>query len=106
MRLKQLIEQTNTVQLNLCKIIGVAPSTMSQYVNEQREPPINILVKLADYFGVSVDYLIGHDSPPGDASPAVRNFVYINDKKYDLNENALKLQINGVNVHLSLEDAD
>lgn len=103
MRLKQLIEQTNTVQLNLCKIIGVAPSTMSQYVNEQREPPINILVKLADYFGVSVDYLIGHDSPSGDASPAVRNFIYLNDKKYELKQNALKMQINGVSVNVTFE---
>ncbi len=103
MRLKQLIEQTNTIQLNLCKTIGVAPSTMSQYVNEQREPPINILVKLADYFGVSVDYLIGHDSPPGDASPAVRNFVYVNDRKIELKQNTLKMQINGAVVCLTFE---
>lgn len=106
MRLKELIEKTNTKQRDLCALTDVAHSTMSQYVNGQREPGIETLIKLADYFGVSVDYLIGHDSPSGDASPAVRNFVYVNDRKYELKENALKMQINGVNVHLSLEDAD
>lgn len=103
MRLKELIEKTNTKQRDLCNLTDVAHSTMSQYVNGQREPPINILVKLADYFGVSVDYLIGHDSPPGDASPAVRNFIYVNDKKYELKQNALKMQINGVSVNVTFE---
>lgn len=106
MKLREILEERNIKQKDVASAIGIYTSTMSQYVTGVREPDIETLIKLADYFGVSVDYLIGHDSPPGGASPAVRNFVYINDKKYDLNENALKLQINGVNVRLSLEDAD
>ncbi len=106
MKLREILEERNIKQKDVASAIGIYTSTMSQYVTGVREPDIETLIKLADYFGVSVDYLIGHDSPSGDASPAVRNFVYVNDKKYDLNENALKLQINGVNVHLSLEDAD
>lgn len=106
MRIKELLERTGKKQKDLREKLNVASSTMSQYVNGQREPGIEALIIIADFFGVSVDYLIGHDSPSGDASPTVRNFIYLNDKKYELKQNALKLQINGVNVHLSLEDAE
>lgn len=70
MRLKELIEQTNTRQRDLCSVTGVAHSTMSQYVNGQREPGINTLKKLADYFGVTVDYLINHDTQNNKEPPA------------------------------------
>ena len=102
MRLKQLIEQTNTRQRDLCRYTGVAHSTMSQYVNGQREPGINTLIKLADYFGVSVDYLIGHDTVPGSIPPA-RNYIYAGNKKYDLNDTPVKLEINGVSFDISVK---
>ena len=106
MRLKELIERTNTKQRDLCAAADVAHSTMSQYVNGQREPGINTLIKLADYFGVTVDYLIGHDAAPDAATPRQRDFIYVNDKKYELTTKAVKMKINGVNVRLSFEDAE
>lgn len=102
MRLKELIEQTNTRQRDLCSVTGVAHSTMSQYVNGQREPGINTLKKLADYFGVTVDYLINHDTKNSKEPPAPRNFINVGGKKYDLNETPVKLEINGVVVDLSI----
>lgn len=102
MRLKELIEQTNTRQRDLCNVTGVAHSTMSQYVNGQREPGINTLKKLADYFGVTVDYLINHDTQNSKEPPAPRNFINVGGKKYDLNETPVKLEINGVVVDLSI----
>lgn len=104
MRIKELLERTGKKQKDLREKLNVASSTMSQYVNGQREPGIEALIIIADFFGVTVDYLIGHDAPSGDASPAVRNFIYLNDKKYELKQNALKMQINGVSVNVTFEE--
>ena len=103
MKLREILEERNIKQKDVASAIGIYTSTMSQYVTGVREPDIETLIKLADYFGVSVDYLIGHDSPPGDASPAVRNFVYVNDRKIELKQNTLKMQINGAVVCLTFE---
>lgn len=75
MRIKELLERTGKKQKDLREKLNVASSTMSQYVNGQREPGIEALIIIADFFGVSVDYLIGHDSPSGDASPAFRKIL-------------------------------
>lgn len=41
--------------------IGVGESTISQYETGKRQPDQQTLLKLADYFGVSVDYLLGRE---------------------------------------------
>lgn len=41
-------------------LLGVSVGTMSNYEKDIHEPPLDALAKLADYYGVSVDYLIGH----------------------------------------------
>lgn len=104
MKLREILEERNIKQKDVASAIGIYTSTMSQYVTGVREPDIETLIKLADYFGVTVDYLIGHDSPPGGASQSMRNYVYVDDKKYELKQNALKLQINGVVVDLNISE--
>lgn len=41
--------------------IGVAESTISQYETGKRQPDYETLLKLSEYFGVSVDYLLGRE---------------------------------------------
>lgn len=41
----------------LSKLTGIAPDTISKYEREERHPKIENWQKLADYFGVSVEYL-------------------------------------------------
>ena len=106
MRLRYLLESKNIKQKDVAAAIGVYTSTMSQYVTGQRSPDVETLIKLADYFGVSVDYLIGHDTAPGDATPRQRNYIYVNDKKVELKNDALKIEINGVIVHLCIKSAE
>lgn len=43
----------------LSKLTGLAPDTISKYEREERNPKIESWQKLADYFGVSVEYLQG-----------------------------------------------
>ena len=42
--------------------IGVAESTISQYETGKRQPDYETLLKLSEYFGVSVDCLLGRDT--------------------------------------------
>ena len=58
--------------------LGMSESTISLYENNKREPDIATLFKLADYFDVSVDYLIGNtDNPQShkNAGDAMYDFI-------------------------------
>ena len=61
MRLKELREQKGVKQQDVAEMIGYSVVTYARYEKGQREPDYQTLKKLANYFGVSVDYLIGHD---------------------------------------------
>ena len=57
--LKDLREDSDTTQEQLAKILHITRSTLSMYEIGRREPPFDILIKIADHFNVSTDYLIG-----------------------------------------------
>ena len=61
MRLKELRKANGLTQHQLANELGMIHQTYSNYENEKHEPNIAMLIKLADYFDVSVDYLIGHE---------------------------------------------
>lgn len=45
--------------------MGTSQQSVNKYENHNVEPDISALIKLADYFETSVDYLIGHTVPTG-----------------------------------------
>ncbi|WP_241243639.1 helix-turn-helix domain-containing protein [Caldicellulosiruptor changbaiensis] len=57
-RLKELREEKGLTQAELAKELGISVQNLSYYENG-REPKYELLIKIADYFGVTVDYLIG-----------------------------------------------
>lgn len=59
--IKKLRKQQKITQLELAKALNIADNTVSQYENGQRLPSDEIKIKLADYFGVSLDYLMGRE---------------------------------------------
>lgn len=63
MNLKQLREARGITQTELAKQLGVVRSTICFYESEQHSPTPEMLIKLADFFGVTVDYLLGRDEP-------------------------------------------
>lgn len=63
MRLKKLVAETGVSQQKLADYLGVTLQSVNYYINGKREPNIATLIKLADYFDVSVDYLVGRDVP-------------------------------------------
>lgn len=58
-RIRELRKELSLTMKELGRYIGVAESTISLYESGKREPDNKTLVKLADYFNVSVDYLLG-----------------------------------------------
>lgn len=64
-------EQPVTTQAQLAEITGKTRQTISQYVNGISEPGYSTLVKIADHFQVSIDYLLGRTADPSMQTSAV-----------------------------------
>ena len=58
-RIKDLMMTERLSQYALAKSINVSQSTICNWLNGKKEPSVESLWKLADFFDVSVDYLIG-----------------------------------------------
>lgn len=58
-RIKLLREEKQIKQDDLAKILSISPSAVGMYERDEREPNDEITLKLAEYFGVSTDYLLG-----------------------------------------------
>lgn len=80
--LKKLRLEAGISQQKLADIIGTSQQSVNKYENHNVEPDINSLIKLADFFGTSVDYLIGHTEI---------NHIIEEVYEYDLNDDEAKL---------------
>ncbi len=61
MRLKELRIAQKLYQKDIADILGVDRTTYTKYESGASEPDIATLIQLADFFGVTVDYLISHE---------------------------------------------
>ena len=59
--LKRLRSKAGISQRELAEIVMVSQQSINKYENHNVEPDIETLIKLADYFKVSLDYLVGRD---------------------------------------------
>ncbi len=64
MRLKKLRTQRKISQLKLAMDIGINQNSISRYENGERQADYNTLIAFADYFNVSVDYLLERTDDP------------------------------------------
>ena len=58
-RIRDLREDRDLKQDDLAKLLNCTQACYSNYENGKREIPPGVLEKLADFYGVSVDYLLG-----------------------------------------------
>ncbi len=58
-RLKELRKLTKSPQKNIAEYLGITIRAYQFYEADQKEPSINGLKKLADYFNVPLDFLVG-----------------------------------------------
>lgn len=63
-RLKELRKQHNISQLRLSLDLNMNQNSISRYENEVREADYSTLIKFADYFDVSIDFLLGRTDNP------------------------------------------
>ncbi|EAF1397328.1 helix-turn-helix transcriptional regulator [Listeria monocytogenes] len=61
-RLKQLRKNNNKTQEDISKILGISRGAYSHIENGRNEPDMETIVKLANIFGVSTDYLLGRSN--------------------------------------------
>ena len=64
MRLKELRKQRGISQLKLAMDLGMNQNSISRYENGMREADYATLIQLADYFQVSIDYLLERTDNP------------------------------------------
>ena len=63
-RLKELRVKKEKTQLQVQMETGIEQALLSKYENGVRVPPTETLMILADYYGVSMDYIMGRTDNP------------------------------------------
>ncbi|MFP8918986.1 helix-turn-helix domain-containing protein [Megasphaera sp.] len=58
-RIKKLREENGLMQQDVCNTLDIEQSTLANYENNRRVPKTDILIKIANYYGVSLDFLVG-----------------------------------------------
>lgn len=64
-RIRELRKTSGLTQQELGRVLGVAKNTISQYETGTNAPNDDIKIALANYFNVSMDYLMGKTDRPG-----------------------------------------
>lgn len=76
-RLRSLRESAQLSQLKMGEIVGAKQSSLNRYEQNQTSPSYDILIRYADYFDVSLDYLLGRtDEPQGKLYECKPKFLY------------------------------
>ncbi len=63
-RIRDLREDSDKKQLELANYLHIRANTYSDYENGKINIPIDALIKIADFYNVSLDYLVGRDDVP------------------------------------------
>lgn len=71
MKLREIRTEKKISMKKLGEIVGVSESAISLYETGKREPDQDTLKRIADYFKVSTDYLLGRETPEVDRSAAM-----------------------------------
>ena len=61
-RLKELIRETDKPQVQICRELNIKKQALTNWKTGYSEPNIDDIIMLADYFGVTTDYLLGRES--------------------------------------------
>lgn len=61
-KIKELRVSHNLSQVDLAKLLSVTKQTVSNWENNNIQPSVDMLVKIADCFSVSTDFLLGREN--------------------------------------------
>ncbi len=89
-RIKDLRTDIDKTQEKFAKELNMHKTTYVRYENGDREPPFEFIIKLADYYNVSLDYIAGRSKNKkgltkselsDDVSQLVENFMFLSDRR-------------------------
>jgi len=83
-RLKDLIEERRITQQELADVLGVTRQAVSLYATGQSTPDIKALEKIANYFDVSADYLLGRMETRQPENIEIVKSLGLSDKSIDM----------------------
>lgn len=83
---EQLLRKYNLSAYKVSKMTGVTQSTLSDWKRGRSTPKTDTLQKIADYFDVSVDYLMGRESDEPNAIDKENNPIVLDDDALELLE--------------------
>lgn len=93
MNLTKYREQFGITQRKLAFDLGIPPTTLNKYENNLTEPNISTLVKLADYFHITIDELVGRPTSlinrmvlTERRQTVIDKVIQMNDKQVELTE--------------------
>lgn len=69
-KLKELREEKKLYQIDLATMLGVSRTTYTQYETGKSEPDFSTIYKLAEFFNVTIDYLLGKSEIRNPYTPA------------------------------------
>jgi transcriptional regulator with XRE-family HTH domain len=81
--LRNLRESRRLTPKDLATKVGITYSALGKYERNEREPDYTTLVTLADYFGVSIDFLLDR-----------KNIIAVDQKKAELGNEITRLLVN------------
>ena len=90
-RLKTLRESNEKSQLEVCTALNIEQSTLANYESGRRTPEIDILIKLAEYYNCSVDYLLGLENKKNDKANENKILIIDSEMKKVLSDSYDKL---------------
>lgn len=82
--LKYLREQKGVYQKKVASDLNIETNTYGSWERGNTEPPIDMLIALAKYYGVSVDYLVGVEN---------EDYTKVQSDRYELSANVNELQL-------------
>lgn len=65
-RLRDLREDADLKQRQLAELLSVSQATYSRYESGELDVPSSVLIRLADFYSVSVDYILGRTGKRND----------------------------------------
>ena len=88
MNLQERRRELNIAQADLAKILKISDRAVGYYENGDREPDYSTLLKIADYFDVSIDYLLGASDikKPNESKNTDKEFVAFYEGYKDLDD--------------------
>ena len=109
-RLKELRKKRELLSKDLAKIMCVEPATITNWEKGNRFPKDDALIKIADYFDCSIDYLLGRTDDnleeihTGNLPPQTITIKIANESTFYLTAKEVEIIISqldtvGLNVH-------